>query len=188
MRISGKVEGRRITVINTHLLQPHLSHQQITQAVRECVSLSAPGPHVIVLVLQYNDFSENDRHRVKTVLNLFSEQAMKHTIVVTTDEEPRLFILRNNPIHDLIKECGGEHLQFDTGNPGWRSEMFRRTEKILKKEHEEFLICNKYVKYEDDTASVDKGQRRSGGSVRGDDKEKRDSDLKESTKTGRDGG
>ncbi|RXN13388.1 GTPase IMAP family member 8-like protein [Labeo rohita] len=188
MRISGKVEERQITVINTHQLQPNLSHQQIIQRVRECVSLSAPGPHVFVLVLQYKDFSENDRHRVKYVLNLFSEQAMKHTIVLTTDEEPHLFILRNNPIHDLIKECGGEHLQFDTVNPGWRSEMFRRTEKILKKEHEEFLICNKYVKCEDDTASVDKGQSRSGDSVRGDDKEKRDPDLKESTKTGRDGG
>ncbi len=90
MRISGEVEKRHITVINTsHLLQTHLTHHQITQTVRESVSQSAPGPHVIVLVLQYKDFSESDRHRVKHVLNLFSYQAMKHTIVLTTDEETR---------------------------------------------------------------------------------------------------
>uniref|UniRef100_A0A8C1WLM6 GTPase IMAP family member 8 n=1 Tax=Cyprinus carpio TaxID=7962 RepID=A0A8C1WLM6_CYPCA len=186
MKIRGEVEGRHITVINTHLLQPNLLHQQITQGVRECVSLSAPGPHVFVLVLQYKDFSEKDKHRLKYVLNLFSYEAMKHTIVLTTDEEPRTSKLAswNNAIDDLIKECGGGHLQFDTTNPGWQSELFRKIEKILKKEHKEFLICDMH---EDDGSSVDGDLSRSGGSIRGDDKEK-DSDLNESTQTASDGG
>ncbi|XP_059424858.1 trichohyalin-like [Carassius carassius] len=187
MKISGEVEGRHITVINTHLLQPNLSHQQITQGVRECVSLSAPGPHVFVLVLQYKDFSENDKHRVKCVLNLFSYQAMKHTIVLTTDEEPRTSklasVIWNNVIHDLIKECGGGNLQFDPTNQGWRSELFRKIENILKKEHKEFLICDMH---EDDGSSVDGDLSRSGGSIRGDDKD--DSELNDSTQTASDGG
>ncbi|XP_059400079.1 trichohyalin-like [Carassius carassius] len=189
VRISGAVEERKITVINTHhLFQPNLQHHQITERVRECVSLSAPGPHVFILVLQYKDFRENDRHRVKYLLNLFSEQAMKHTIVLTTDEESRglmSFMITYNAIHDLIKECGG-HLQFDTVNTGWRSELFRRTEEILKKEHVVFLLCNIY---EDggDGSSVDGDRSRSGASDRDDEKEKKDSDLKESTKTASDG-
>ncbi len=186
-RISGEVEKRHITVINTsHLLQTHLSEHQITQRVRECVSQSAPGPHVIVLVLQYKDFSDYDRNRVKYVLNLFSKQAMKHTIVLTTDEETRRYLLtsRNNNVHDLIKECGGGHLQFDTVNPGWHSELFRRIEKILKKDHEEFLICDMC---EDEGSSTDGDLSRSGASVRGAEKEKKDSDLNNSTKTERDG-
>ncbi|XP_073699553.1 uncharacterized protein [Garra rufa] len=164
MRIRGDVEGRHITVINTHLLQPDLSKQQVTQGVRECVSLSAPGPHVFVLVLQYKDFNENKRHRVKYVLNLFSEQALNHTIVLTTDEEPRTSkltsILWNKAIHDLIKECGGRHLKFDTGNVGWQSELFRRTEEILKKEHEKFLIGNMYED-EGNGSSVDEDPSKS---------------------------
>ncbi|XP_050957930.1 uncharacterized protein LOC127159028 [Labeo rohita] len=188
VRISGEVEERHITVTNTHLLQPHLSQQQLIQGVKECVSLSAPGPHVIVLILQYKDFSENDKQTVKYVLNCFSYQAIKHTIVVTSDEEPRgyIFTSRNNAVHDLIKECGGRHLQFDTGNPGWRSELFRKTEEILKKEHGEFVIGNMY---EDggNGSSVDEDPSRSGGSVRGDNEEE-DSYLKESTKTEHDGG
>uniref|UniRef100_A0A8C1MJQ2 AIG1-type G domain-containing protein n=1 Tax=Cyprinus carpio TaxID=7962 RepID=A0A8C1MJQ2_CYPCA len=146
-RISGAVEGRHITVINTpHLLQPNLPHHLTIQGVRECVSLSAPGPHVIALILQSKDFNKEDRQRVKTVLILFSEQAMKHTIVLTTDEETRglIFTSRNNAIHNLIKECGGRHFRFDTMNPGWRSEMFRKIEKMLKEEHKDYLICNMY--------------------------------------------
>ncbi|KAL0153422.1 hypothetical protein M9458_051260 [Cirrhinus mrigala] len=182
-RISGEVEGRKIIVINT------LIQHQVLQGVRECVSLSAPGPHVIVLVLQYNNFSEEDRQRVKYVLNLFSYQAMKHTIVLTTDEDTRgfLFSSSNSAIQKLIKKCGGGHLHFDTVNTGWRSDLFRKTEKILKKEREEYLTCNKYED-RDDGSSVDRDLSRSGGSVKGDNKEKKESDLKESTKTASDGG
>ncbi|XP_052395263.1 GTPase IMAP family member 8-like isoform X2 [Carassius gibelio] len=115
---------------------------------------------------------------------------MKHTIVVTTDEEPRGFmsyVITNNAIHDLIKECGGGHLQFDTVNTRWHSELIRRTEEILKKEQEEFLLCNMY---EDgaDGSSVDEDLSRSRASDRDDEKEKKDSDFKESTKTANDGG
>ncbi|KAK9967101.1 hypothetical protein ABG768_001518 [Culter alburnus] len=201
--ISGKVEERHITVINTsHLLQPDLTLHQIIQRVTECVSQSAPGPHVILLVLQYNDFSEEDRHRVKYVLKLFSEKAIKHTIVVTTDQEMRTTklasmvvnntvgnfrwapMVTNNSITKLIKECGGGHLKFDRNNAGWRSEMIRRIEDILKKEHEEFLICNMY---EDECVgvSVDEDPSSSGGSVQDG---KKDGKLNQSTKTGSDGG
>ncbi|KAL1251947.1 hypothetical protein QQF64_019743 [Cirrhinus molitorella] len=187
-RIRLKVEGRHVTVINTHLLQPNLSKYQITQRVKECVSLSAPGPRVFILVLQYKDFNESDRQRVKSMLNLFSYQAMDHTIVLTTDEQTRTSKLTsmiwNNAIHELIKECGGGHLQFDTGNTGWCSELFRRTEEILRKE---FPICDMY-KDVGEGSSVDGDQSRSGGSIRGDDEEKKDSVLKESTQTASDGG
>ncbi|XP_016112410.1 GTPase IMAP family member 2-like [Sinocyclocheilus grahami] len=189
-KISGKVEKTHITVIKTYLLHPNFQQHQIIEAARECVSLSAPGPHVIALVLQYKDFSEEDTNRVKYVLNLFSKQAIKHTIVVTSDEEPLTSKLAskiwNNTVSNLIKECGG-HLKFDTINLRWRSELIRRIEEILKNEHAEFLICNKY---EDggDGASVDEDLSRSGASDRDDEKQKKDSDLKESTKTGRDGG
>ncbi|XP_048037796.1 trichohyalin-like [Megalobrama amblycephala] len=175
---------RNITIINTpHLLQTHLSEHEIIQGVRECVSQSAPGPHVILLVLQYNDFRDEDMRRVKYVLKLFSEKAIKHTIVLTTDEEPLRAKFTNkifdNTIHNLIKECGGRHLQFDSRNPGWRSEMLKCSDKILKEEHEEFLICNMYedggvgTSVDEDLENYD---HKGGGK------------FLQSTKTGSDGG
>ncbi|KAI7804094.1 putative GTPase IMAP family member 8-like, partial [Triplophysa rosa] len=83
-----RVRGKHMTLINCpHLLQHNLSSRHITQTLRECVSLSHPGPHVIILILQHHDFSAQDKHRVKHVLKEFSDQAVKHTIVLTTDEE-----------------------------------------------------------------------------------------------------
>ncbi|KAL0149844.1 hypothetical protein M9458_054892 [Cirrhinus mrigala] len=163
----GEVEKKMITVFNPHLLQPNFPQGMITDGVKECVSLSAPGPHVFVLVLQHSNFNVNDRHRVKYVLNLFSYQAMKHTIVLTTDDEPRgsTFASKNNSILGLLKECGGGHLKFNTISTGWRFDMFRRTKEILKKECKEFLICDVYG--DEGDGSVDEDLSRSGGSVRG---------------------
>ncbi|XP_049331695.1 GTPase IMAP family member 8-like [Astyanax mexicanus] len=57
----GMVEGRCITLINTpHLLDPQLSPEELKQRVRECVDLCSPGPHVFLLVLQSENFTEQD--------------------------------------------------------------------------------------------------------------------------------
>ncbi len=146
----GKLKDRDVTVINApHLLQTNLSDSQITHGVKECVNLSAPGPHVIILVLQQNDFSDKDGNRVKYLLNEFSEEALKHTIVLTNEEE-----IHNNRIHQLIKECGGGHLQFDVQNPGMASEILERivAQKLLKEKTRK-------------GTSEDEEQSRSGGSV-----------------------
>ncbi|KAA0706348.1 hypothetical protein E1301_Tti020001 [Triplophysa tibetana] len=149
VRVSGTVENRHITVINSvNLLQTDLSSSQITDRVKECISLCSPGPHVFILALQRHNFSVQDRNRVKDVLKEFSDQAMKHTIVLTTDEEiyrtKQPSLVMNEEIKHLIQKCGGGHLQFDEGQAAWLSEMFRRIDEIVEKEPDEYLICETY--------------------------------------------
>ncbi|XP_056304816.1 GTPase IMAP family member 8-like [Danio aesculapii] len=156
-QMAGRVKGRYVTVINTlHLLNPDTTDHQITQTVKECVEMSDPGPHVFILVLQYKDFTEDDMRRVKYVLNTFSEDALKHTIALTTDKEtPRsmlsaLFSLTAQPtggsaavqtIHQLMKECGGGHLQVDERN---QADIFQLIDKILQENQEVYLTCDTY--------------------------------------------
>ncbi|XP_050962702.1 GTPase IMAP family member 8-like, partial [Labeo rohita] len=131
------------------LLEPYLSFSAIKQAVRECMNLSAPGPHVFILVLQYNDFNELNGHKVKYVLKEFSGEAIKRTIVITTDEETYRSMLssmiKNKAIHQLIKECGGGHLQFDERKTELQSKIFRRIDKIHKEGQERNLTREMYA-------------------------------------------
>lgn len=159
MKISGPVKDRLVTVINTlHLLNPDISDHQITQTLRECVDMSDPGPHVFMIILQYNDFTEEDMRKVKYVLNKFSEEAIKRTIVITTDEQTHMSIKKKH-ILQLIKECGGGHLQFDERKPEWRSAIIKRVDEILNKNLEDYLTCEIY---EDVIGtSVDEEQSRS---------------------------
>ncbi|XP_073677427.1 GTPase IMAP family member 8-like [Garra rufa] len=140
-------KDRLVSIINSpQLLQPHVSSGQITQTVRECVNMSAPGPHVFILVLQHNDFTEEDRYRVKHVLEEFSGEAIKHTIVITTDEETYTSMISsyfvNKSIPQLIKDCGGRHLKFDENKTGWQSEIFKMVDEKVTGDLEEYLTCN----------------------------------------------
>ncbi|XP_053345634.1 GTPase IMAP family member 8-like [Clarias gariepinus] len=86
--VGGHVEQRHISIINTpHLLQPQLRDEELTQRVKECVSLSDPGPHAFLLVVQSNDFTKKDNKRLKYVLNLFSEQAINYCILIRKDSK-----------------------------------------------------------------------------------------------------
>lgn len=109
-RIRGQVKGRPITVINSpDLFDPQLTQDQIETAVNECMSLSAPGPHAFLLVLEPDNFSEEDRNRVKNVLNLFSDKAANHTIALITVRSVRHLSAydaqEETPFTLTIKDC-----------------------------------------------------------------------------------
>ncbi|CAM4316077.1 unnamed protein product [Leuciscus chuanchicus] len=135
-----------------------MSDHQITLTVRKCVDLSAPGPHAFILVLQHEDFTEEDMRRVKHMLKQFSEDAIKRTIVLTTDKETHTLIssvishtaqliggstmVQPHTIHQLIKECGGRHLQLDETNTELHSDIFTWVYQMRKGNQEDYLTCD----------------------------------------------
>uniref|UniRef100_A0A8B9HL01 AIG1-type G domain-containing protein n=1 Tax=Astyanax mexicanus TaxID=7994 RepID=A0A8B9HL01_ASTMX len=78
------VKGKYITLIITpDLFDPELTNEELNDRVSESMTLCAPGPHVIVLVLQRDDFTEADRKQLNFIFRSLSEEARKHTIVLT---------------------------------------------------------------------------------------------------------
>ncbi|XP_030649189.1 interferon-induced very large GTPase 1-like [Chanos chanos] len=121
-KVRGQVKGRPITVINTpDLFHPQLSHDQLSVAVRECVSLSDPGPHVFILVLQPDSFTEEDSARMTRVMNIFSDDAMKYLIVLSLAKNRR-----HAKTWDVRKE--GDFLHFTTKDYEMRHHMFDNIE------------------------------------------------------------
>ncbi|XP_036420875.1 GTPase IMAP family member 7-like [Colossoma macropomum] len=84
-RARGNVEGRYITLINTpHLFDPQLSVDQTTARFKECLYLSAPGPHVFLLVLQSGALKKQDQERMRSILD--GPWFMNYTIILSLDE------------------------------------------------------------------------------------------------------
>ncbi|XP_067272653.1 uncharacterized protein [Pseudorasbora parva] len=111
-------KGKDLSVINAPLLlQSNLSLSRITQGVRKCVSQSAPGPHVIILVLKHDRFSREEKMCVETVLNSFSDSVFKHTMVLTTQDGVEMAEV-NDIIKEIIKKCSNRHyIMQENGNP-----------------------------------------------------------------------
>ncbi|XDV12274.1 hypothetical protein PO909_000982 [Leuciscus waleckii] len=135
-RIGGRLKDRHVTIINSpQLLQKHLSLRHITNTVRECVYLSDPGPHVIVLLLKHEQCSTEDQECVEKVLDSFSERVFQHTMVLTTQEPTET----NDILQKIIQKCFNRH--FSLKKSSSPDDLLQTFESIVQMNDGRHLIC-----------------------------------------------
>ncbi|KAI4903930.1 hypothetical protein NFI96_023849, partial [Prochilodus magdalenae] len=144
----GMVERRYITLINTpHLFDPHLSVTQLDKRVKESMSLCAPGPHIIVLILQPDDFTETDRHRLNHILHSLSEDVHKYTLTITThmlQSGSRADPSTETVSQKITREYSKGHFEFNSGCS--RSALVKMMEKMVVENGGSHLQWEEYVK------------------------------------------
>ncbi len=106
--------------------------------------LSAPGPHVIVLVLKPDECSREEKVCMEIVLNSFSDNVFEHTMVLTTQEpesaEPNEV---NDVIKEIIKTCFNRHYRLERNSTP--ADLIATFEEIVQRNDGGHLICNKYL-------------------------------------------
>ncbi|XP_066511637.1 GTPase IMAP family member 7-like, partial [Hoplias malabaricus] len=128
------VEGKYIALISaSHLFDNPLSENEVTERMRECMFLCDPGPHVIVLVIQPEDFTDVDDKRLDFIFCSFSEDPQKYTIVMKIQNPRRAWWLV--PVEkciskEVIAECG--RFQFDFNSGCSRFTLLMNMEKIME--------------------------------------------------------
>ncbi|XP_050958083.1 GTPase IMAP family member 9-like, partial [Labeo rohita] len=138
-RVGGRLKDRHVMVINSpQLLQPHLSLHQITQTVKECVYLSDPGPHVIVLLFRHEQCSTEDQECVEKVLDSFSERVLQHTMVLTTQEPTET----NEILQKIIQKCANRHFSIQRSSSP--DDLLQIFEDIVRMNEERPLVCAEY--------------------------------------------
>ncbi|XP_026198868.1 GTPase IMAP family member 8-like [Anabas testudineus] len=112
LRVKGQLtENLVVLMLNTpDLLRPDI---KLTEFVENCVSLSAPGPHVFLLVLQPEAFTEEQKVRLQTVLTHFGDRSFDHSLVLisTPREKSSGENSMNDPLKDLIRTCRNRYLK-----------------------------------------------------------------------------
>ena len=117
LRVRGRVKEKEIVLINIpDLLHPNMSEDRLTEHVETCERLSDPGPHVFLLVLQPEDFTEEHKLKLCRVLNLFSDQSFDHTLVLISaprEESPGLMdeYMEGSPLKEMIRMCRYRYLK-----------------------------------------------------------------------------
>ncbi|XP_055081680.1 golgin subfamily B member 1-like isoform X2 [Periophthalmus magnuspinnatus] len=104
---SARLKDKTITVINTpDLLHHDFTEEELKQNIQEFADASDPGPHVLLLVLQPEDFTSQQQERLQKVLETFSENSFEHSMVlISTDREERSMYTNKSPLGKMIKKC-----------------------------------------------------------------------------------
>ncbi|XP_051745044.1 GTPase IMAP family member 8-like [Ctenopharyngodon idella] len=141
-RVGGRLKDRHVMVINSpQLLQTNISDDQFTQTMRECVNLSDPGPHVIVLLLKHDQCSAEDQECVEKVLDSFSERVYQHTMVLTTQESTET----NDILQKIIQKCFNRHFSLQRSSSP--DDLLQAFEDIVKINDGRHLDCPEVSQY-----------------------------------------
>ncbi|KAM9360730.1 GTPase IMAP family member 8-like [Symphorus nematophorus] len=161
LRERGQLEGKEIVLINTpDLLRPNISEDKLTQDVTDCVSLSDPGPHVFLLVLQSEDFTEEHKLKLCRFLQLFSDRSFDHSLILIStprEESPgfREKYMEHQPLKEMIRMCGYRNLKLKNLE---LPELLTRMGQIVKENNGECVSCDVF---EDTTSTLPDEHQRS---------------------------
>ncbi|XP_044189685.1 uncharacterized protein LOC122968473 [Thunnus albacares] len=155
LRISGPLEKeKKIVVINTpDLLFSDISSEKLVELLKDCDERSVPGPHVFLLVLQPEDFTEEHKVRLCRVLENFSDQSFDHSLILISPTRKGILgfmeSYKQHPhLKDMIRKCRYRYLKFKNLEP---PELLTRLSQIAKENNGEHVS---YEPYEDTTSTL----------------------------------
>ncbi|XP_059788565.1 GTPase IMAP family member 5-like [Balaenoptera ricei] len=124
---TGTWNGRSILVVDTPpIFEARAQDQEVYENIGDCYLLSAPGPHVLLLVTQLGRFTEQDVVAVTRVKEVFGVRALRHMVILFTHKED----LADGSLHDyvantdnlrlrgLVRECGQRYCAFNNRASG----------------------------------------------------------------------
>ncbi|XP_023202166.1 GTPase IMAP family member 7-like [Xiphophorus maculatus] len=125
--ITRSVSGRNLTVIDTPgFFDTDRPEEELEPEIVRCLAECAPGPHVFLIVLKVEKFTEHEKAVIEKICTCFSEDALKYAVVVFThgDQLPdgtqiEELVGRNKLVSELVKKCGGRCLVLD--NKHWNN-------------------------------------------------------------------
>ncbi|KAL7889405.1 hypothetical protein AOLI_G00016630 [Acnodon oligacanthus] len=170
-KVSGNVSERKVTVIDSPgLFDTELTVDEVVHRVKLCIPLSAPGPHVFLVVIQVGRFTEEERKTVEIFQEIFGKESSRYTMVLFTHGDQlgkqniHQFVRNNSNLLDFIKKCNGRYHVFNnkeqdldqvlqlldqidkivTGNGGehYTTVMLEEAERVIEAEKQRILKEN----------------------------------------------
>ncbi|KAK6471538.1 hypothetical protein HHUSO_G29421, partial [Huso huso] len=151
---TGVVAGRHVAVIDTpSLFGTELSQDKIEQEIESCMTLSAPGPHVFLLVIEIGRYTQIEREAVKMI---FGDSVAQYMMVLFTHGdsledgmtiEEYIEGAEGGNLQELIWECGRRYRVFnnkDKSSCTQATDLIKEIDKMVKNNDRGYYTKNMF--------------------------------------------
>ncbi|XP_069578384.1 GTPase IMAP family member 7-like [Brachyistius frenatus] len=124
---STTVIGKSIVWIDTPgFFDTTKSEEDMKPEIVSCITKCAPGPHVFLIVLKVEKFTDQEKAVIEKLNQYFSDEALKYTTVLFThgDQLPEdttieVFVNQSEDLRALVRRCGNRCHVID--NKYWKT-------------------------------------------------------------------
>ncbi|KAG5832462.1 hypothetical protein ANANG_G00291420, partial [Anguilla anguilla] len=122
--------------------------------IERCVTLSAPGPHALLLVLESSTFTKNDKQRLKRILGFFSDESFKYSVALVTEKSKSVFNIKDSnpfnlsksPVHKVVEKCSQRCHKLNNTEEIYTkvTKLMEQIEQMVGKNEGGFLRCEMF--------------------------------------------
>ncbi|KAL7859041.1 hypothetical protein SRHO_G00141880 [Serrasalmus rhombeus] len=130
--------GKRIMVVDTPGLAATMDLNTTKEKLLQCLQLSAPGPHVFLLVIPLGRFTQEERDTVERLIEVFGQKLYMFTIILFTFKRKNTSIKEyigraEGSFQQLVQKCGSRYHAFSE-NPSKKDqeELLAKIDKLVE--------------------------------------------------------
>ncbi|KAL3988103.1 5-hydroxytryptamine receptor 3 [Sarotherodon galilaeus] len=164
----AKVDGHRVAVIDTPgLFDTRVDEEETQKNICQCISYASPGPHIFLVVVRLGRFTEEEKHIVQNIQNIYGTDADKYSMVLFTHGDllggitMEEFLEGSPDLQELVARCNGQYHVFNNklkersqvtellqkireivqknGGSHYTNEMFQEAERAIEEEKQRIL-------------------------------------------------
>nr|XP_019575660.1 PREDICTED: GTPase IMAP family member 8-like isoform X2 [Rhinolophus sinicus] len=117
---SRNMNGEKVVVIDTpDLFSSNACAEERGHNIKDCLQLSEPNLHALLLVIPIGHYTEEDRATDKGIRAVFGAEAPRHTILIFTRKDEldgnsmKDYIENNKTLRELVQTYEGKYCALD---------------------------------------------------------------------------
>lgn len=167
-RVEGEVDGQEVVVIDTPgLFDTRVDEKKTSKDVAQCVCYASPGPHVFLVIIKLDRFTEEEKQTVQKIQQIFGSEADRYCMVLFThgdlleDTTIEEFLKDSKDLQELVARCNGQYQVFrnkvkdhsqvqellhkirsiteKNGGHHYTNEMLQRAERVIQEQKQRIL-------------------------------------------------